>query len=248
MRCPAGSHGTAPAMTVWINEDAQGPAEHVPQQWPSPPDPGDLSRRIARRRADLRLSIAQVAARTRLSPRYLEYLERYPAMPGPRALRALAAVLRTTPAALLGAGGQLPPGHLPLAGNPVHGRLTLAECRRLIKPGGIGRVAVATASGIAVLPVNFTVVANTIVIRTGSGTLIAGHAFDDVAFEVDHVDEALGQGWSVLVRGPAHRVAHPDELRQLRERAALTPWAGGERDVYIRILPVQVSGRRVGTW
>jgi hypothetical protein len=68
-----------------------------------------------------------------------------------------------------------------------------------------------------------------------------------VAFEVDHVDEALGQGWSVLVRGPAHRVAQPGELQHVREHAAVTPWAGGEREAFIRIFPVQISGRRVGT-
>lgn len=39
-------------------------AEHEPRDpwsWPSPPDPGDLSRRIIQRRTELRLSIAQVA-------------------------------------------------------------------------------------------------------------------------------------------------------------------------------------------
>ena len=84
--------------------------QHGEWGWPSPPDPGDLSKRIARRRAELRLSTAQVAARAGMSPRYLEYLERYPARPGGLALRKLAAALQTTPAALLGAGAQAPPG------------------------------------------------------------------------------------------------------------------------------------------
>ena len=232
-------------MTVRL-EHVQRTAEHLPPQWPSPADPGDLSKRIARRRAELRLSVAQVAARAVVSTRYLEYLERYPAMPRPATLRALAAALRTTPAALLGAGGQAPPGRTPLAGSPALESLTPAECRRLIEPGGIGRIAVVTASGLMVLPVNYVMVANTIVLRTGSGTLIAAHAADDVTFQVDHIDDALGQGWSVLVRGPAHRVAQPGELRHLREHTALTPWAGGDREVYVRIVPVHVSGRRVG--
>jgi transcriptional regulator with XRE-family HTH domain len=232
-------------MTVRL-EHVQKAAEYLPARWPSPADPGDLSKRIARRRAELRLSVAQVAARAVVSTRYLEYLERYPALPRPATLRALAAALRTTPAALLGAGGQAPPGRTSLAGSPTLESLTPAECRRLIEPGGIGRIAVATASGLMVLPVNYVMVANTIVLRTGSGTLIAAHAADDVTFEVDHIDEALGQGWSVLVRGPAHRVAQLGELRHLREHAALIPWAGGEREVYVRILPVHVSGRRVG--
>ena len=52
-------------------------------RWPSPPDPGDLSKRIARRRAELGLSTIQVAVRAGLSLRFLEYLERYPARPAP---------------------------------------------------------------------------------------------------------------------------------------------------------------------
>ena len=55
--------------------------------------------------------MAQVAARAGLSLRYVEYLERYPAQPTPVALRQLAAALRTTSAALLGAGAEVPPGH-----------------------------------------------------------------------------------------------------------------------------------------
>src|SRR5271169_3651783 len=85
--------------------------QHEAWGWPSPPDPGDLSKRIAQRRAELGLSTAQVAVRARMSLRYLQYLERYPARPTSAALRQLAAALQTTPAALLGAGAEVPPGH-----------------------------------------------------------------------------------------------------------------------------------------
>jgi transcriptional regulator with XRE-family HTH domain len=213
--------------------------------WPSPPDPGDLSKRIARRRTELRLSLAQLAARTGISLRYLEYLERYPARPDGATLRKLAATLRTTPAALLGAGTQAPPGYRRLPGPPVIAKLTSAECLRLIAPGGVGRIAFGTASGPVVLPVTFAVLAGTIVIRTGQGTVIEGHADDQVAFEVDRIDEALGQGWSVLVRGPAHRVAHPAELRHIQRDTVLRPWQGEDRDVWVRIIPDTITGRRI---
>lgn len=221
--------------------------EEQPEEWawPSPPDPGDLSKRVTRRRAELQLSKAQVAARAGLSLRYVEYLERYPARPGGAVLRRLAAVLRTTPAALLGGGTQGPPGYGRLVGPPVITRLTPAECRQLIAAGGVGRIAFSTASGPVVLPVNFAVVAGTVVIRTGEGTMIEGHADDQVAFEIDHLDEALCQGWSVLVRGPAHRVAHPAELRHVQREAAIRPWAGQGRDVYLRIIPGKITGRRI---
>jgi hypothetical protein len=221
--------------------EAEAPA------WPSPPDPGDLSKRVARRRAELRLSQAQVAARAGVSRRYLEYLERYPARPSAVALRHLAAALQTTPAALLGAGMQVPPGRGRPGGAPVLDKLTPTECRQLIARGGIGRIAFSTAAGPVVFPVNFAVVADTIVIRTGEGTMLEGHADGPVALEVDYLDEALCQGWSVLVRGEAHRVTHPTELWRVRENAALWPWAGGTREVYLRIVPVKVTGRRIET-
>jgi nitroimidazol reductase NimA-like FMN-containing flavoprotein (pyridoxamine 5'-phosphate oxidase superfamily) len=214
-------------------------------RWPSPPDPGDLSKRIALRRAELHLSVAQVAARAGLSLRYLEYLERYPARPSPAVLRQLAAALRTTPAALLGGGGEAPPGYRRPTDLRAVSKLVPAECRRLIAPGGVGRIAFGTLTGPVVLPVNFAVLDDTIVIRTAEGTIIDGHADGQVALEVDHIDEALCQGWSVLVRGPAHRVTHPAELRRLQDDAAVWPWAGGEREVYVRILPSQITGRRI---
>jgi nitroimidazol reductase NimA-like FMN-containing flavoprotein (pyridoxamine 5'-phosphate oxidase superfamily)/transcriptional regulator with XRE-family HTH domain len=246
--------------------------------WPSPPDPGDLSRRLARRRAELCLTTAQVAARARLSQRYVDYLERYPARPDASVLRQLAAALRTSPAALLGGGASTPPGHEqpagarsagttaardgggrqrgtrasqarstggPAASGATFSKLTAAECRRLIAPGGIGRIAFGTPSGPVMLPVNYVVVAGAIVFRVGRGTLIEAHAYDRVAFEVDRIDDALCQGWSVLVSGQAHAVLQPAELRRLRADADLRPWPGGEHEVWVRIAPGKITGRRI---
>jgi transcriptional regulator with XRE-family HTH domain len=230
-------------MTV---NQAGGTAEagQAPWPWPLPSDPGDLSRRLTARRAELRLSLAQVAGRARVTPRYLEYLEKFPAQPGPAVLRQLAAALRTTPTALLGAGGNLPPGRDPVPTGLLE-RLGPAECRRLLAPGGIGRIAFNTASGLMVLPVNYALIAGTIVVRTGAGSLIAGHGDDPVAFEADHLDEALGQGWNVLIRGHAHRVMQPGELQHLRQDCDLRPWPAGEHDLYVRIVPDRITGRRI---
>jgi transcriptional regulator with XRE-family HTH domain len=233
-------------MTVNPAGPATGKPGREPWRWPVPPDPGDLSRRLAARRAELRLSLIQVAGRARVNPRYLEYLESFPAQPRADTLRRLAAALSTTPAALLGGGGEMPPGHDP---GPV-GRLeqlTLMECRRLLAPGGLGRIAVATASGIMVLPVNYVLVDGTIVVRTGGGSLIAAHGDDQVSFETDYLDETLHRGWSVLVRGQAHRVLQPGELRNLREACDLHPWPAGEHDLYVRIVPDRITGRRIQT-
>jgi nitroimidazol reductase NimA-like FMN-containing flavoprotein (pyridoxamine 5'-phosphate oxidase superfamily) len=229
-----------------VNQITRSGPDDTAGRWPSPPDPGDLSRRITQRRAELHLSQAQVAAHAGLSLRYLEYLERYPARPTPVALRRLAAALRTTPAALLGGGANVPPGHGPRPADlRIVSKLMPAECRRLIASGGVGRIAFTTLSGPMVVPVNFAMLADTVVLRTAEGTVIDGHADEPVALEVDHIDEALCQGWSVLVRGPAHRVTHPAELRRLQEDAAVWPWPDGEREVYVRIIPSEISGRRI---
>lgn len=233
-------------MTVYPMPDA---VRQYEKDWPVRPDPGDLSRRLATRRGQLNLSVGQVAGRARVPVRYLEYLERFPAQPAPEVLRRLAAALRTTPGALLGAGFGVPAG-VP-AGGPLAGlpgkleRLSPLDCRHLLSPGGIGRIAFGTVSGMMVLPVNFAVVADTIVLRTGAGSLIAAHADDDVAFETDHFDEVLGQGWSVLVRGRAHRVLQSGELRNVRADCDLMPWPAGEHDLYVRIVPDRITGRRV---
>ena len=218
-------------------------------RWPVPPNPGDLSRRLAARRAELRLSQSQVAQRAGVELRYLAYLESFPGQPGAATLRRLATALRTTSAALLGAGQEASPGRDP--GEACWGsaglveRMVPAECYRLLAPRGIGRIAFATASGLTVLPVNYAVTDRTIVIRTGSGSLIGGHGDGPVSFEADHFDLELGQGWSVLVRGEAHRVLQPGELRHLREGCDLRPWPAGEHDLFVRIVPNQVTGRRI---
>jgi nitroimidazol reductase NimA-like FMN-containing flavoprotein (pyridoxamine 5'-phosphate oxidase superfamily) len=212
--------------------------------WPAAPDPGDLSRRIIQRRTELRLSVTQVAKRAHMNQHYLEYLERFPAHPDGAAMRQLAAALRTTPAALLGGGAGLPDGHAVMTGHRME-RLTTYECRKLIAPGGIGRLALVTVSGPIVLPVNYAMIAECVVIKCEPGSTIADHANDSVAFEVDHIDEALGQAWSVLVRGQAHPVLQPAERHNIEAGPAPHPWPQGEHELYVRIVPERITGRRI---
>jgi hypothetical protein len=72
----------------------------------------------------------------------------------------------------------------------------------------------------------------------------------DIAFEVDHVDEAMSQGWSVLVVGPASVAIEPDAVRRLAEHAHTEPWAGGGVRCGCRIGPhasrAAASARPIG--
>jgi hypothetical protein len=79
--------------------------------------------------------------------------------------------------------------------------------------------------------------------RTAPDTLLAVHANGRVSFEADHLDQAHRAGWSVLVHGHAHTVTDEREVKRLEDRTRLEPWAGGARDVYVRITPTRISGR-----
>jgi transcriptional regulator with XRE-family HTH domain len=240
-----------PTPEEWPGTAGQAPEQGQERQAgsrprPPGPDPGDLSRRVAARRAQLRLTIEQVAARAQMSPGYVEYLERYPASISAAALRALAAALETSPSALLGAGLGAPPGHDSRVGRRPVTRLSRTECFQLIAPGGIGRIAFPAGSWIMLLPVSFAVIAGTIVFRTSAVGVIAECADDcPASFEVDRIDEAWEQGWSVLIQGTARRVTDAAQVCSLRQGAAVSPWAGGDRDAYMRVIPARISGRRV---
>ena len=123
--------------------------------------------------------------------------------------------------------------------------LSPVECFELLEPGGIGRVGFTAAVGIMVLPVNFAVAGKTIVFRTARDTLLALYADAPVSFQVDHLDEALHEGWSVLAHGRAHEVTDEGAVKRLEDTTQLEPWAGGARDVYIRITLSRISGRRI---
>ncbi|HUA40914.1 MAG TPA: pyridoxamine 5'-phosphate oxidase family protein [Streptosporangiaceae bacterium] len=126
-----------------------------------------------------------------------------------------------------------------------------AECRRLIEPGGIGRLVFAGSFDLTVLPVNYKVHDGAILFRTveaGSTDedLRTGisHAEFRVAFEVDQFDTQAREGWSVLVQGPAHHLDSAEERAQA-ETLGIEPWASGEREHFIRITPVRITGRRI---
>ena len=207
--------------------------------------PGDPGRRVSRRRADLHLSRRQLAELAGMSVPYVQYLETHPATPTQAALRRLAAALQTTPEMLLGAGTGQPPRRGGPSGHPVLQTLTAAECYDLLSPGGVGRVAFTAADGPVVLPVNFAMAGQTVIFRTAPDRLLAGYLDGPAGFEVDRLDEALSQGWSVLVSGRAVRVTREAEVRRLEQHAGVRPWAGGARDVYVRIIPRRITGRRV---
>jgi transcriptional regulator with XRE-family HTH domain len=207
---------------------------------------GDLGRRIAEQRNRAGLSREEAAERAGMAANYLEYLETS-ARPNPTQgdLTRLAAALGTTASGLGGAGLNLPPGQRRAAPHPVLETLSLAECRDYLAAGGVGRFLFIADRGPVAIPVNYRMLGDDIIFRTGSATSMPDAARQPrVSFDVDHLDDVLGEGWSVLVSGEARLVSAPTELTTV-EALGITPWAGGDRDTYIRIVAREITGRRI---
>jgi nitroimidazol reductase NimA-like FMN-containing flavoprotein (pyridoxamine 5'-phosphate oxidase superfamily) len=143
--------------------------------------------------------------------------------------------------------GEVWPACGPAARQRTLGPLSPGECLDLLESGGVGRVGFASADGIMMLPVNFAVAGKAIFFRTAPDTLLALHANGPLSFQVDRLDEKLHEGWSVLVHGHARQVAEEREIKRIESQTHLEPWAAGPRDVYVRIAPVRISGRRLGS-
>ena len=136
-----------------------------------------------------------------------------------------------------------PPGEHVSTGTPEV--LGTDECWSLLKAETVGRLAVAVDGWPVVLPVNYVVDGPGIVLRTAPGsTMSAARAEVQVGLEVDAIDELYRSGWSVLVLGVAAEITEPEQLRQAAS-LPLRPWAAGERSCWIRLRPVQVTGRRL---
>ncbi|HEY0999771.1 MAG TPA: pyridoxamine 5'-phosphate oxidase family protein [Streptosporangiaceae bacterium] len=125
-----------------------------------------------------------------------------------------------------------------------------AASLKMVSRGGIGRIAYRSRFGPAVLPVNYKWHDGAVVFRTTRHSALdedlqTGIANGDylVAFEVDEIDVPGRQGWSVLIQGPAHHVSEAE--RESAERAGVEPWPAGERELFMRIVPNRVTGRRI---
>ena len=123
--------------------------------------------------------------------------------------------------------------------------LSRDACLQLLRSRSVGRLAyVARASVPDVVPVNYVMDGEDVLIRSGPGPkLQAAERRDVVAFEVDHIDEVAHRGWSVVVHGTARRLSAA-EAAHLPVDAR--PWTVGPRSHVIRVRPQRITGRRLG--
>jgi len=119
------------------------------------------------------------------------------------------------------------------------------ECMVLLGSSTLGRVGCTSGALPIVLPVNFLLIGEAVVFRTGVGTkLEAATRNSVVAFEVDAMDPAAHTGWSVLVTGFAREVTSAFELDSLRVDR-IPRWAPAGDGRVVSISTDLVSGRRL---
>jgi uncharacterized protein len=125
--------------------------------------------------------------------------------------------------------------------------LTDEVCRVLLGSHNVGRVAFIGDDGFPlVLPVNYLIDGEDIVLQTSTGETFEHVPMHRVAFEVDQFDESAQTGWSVLAKGEARDVTDSvGEIYAMGMRRAPCVWAPGERHHWLAIRIDQLSGRQI---
>lgn len=120
------------------------------------------------------------------------------------------------------------------------------ECLRLLAEHEVGRLGFVVGNQPLVLPVNYVLDGETVIIRTDLGEKLSNVPLRRVAFEIDEIAVGLKEGWSVLVKGVGEDVSSSIDPRSEHLRALpLTPWAPGAKDHWLRIVVTEITGRRL---
>lgn len=125
--------------------------------------------------------------------------------------------------------------------------LSPEECLRLLKAGIFGRAAVTTPDGPHIVPVNYSVVDETIVVRTTPYSILGTYAQNtQMAFEIDHVDYEYHTAWSVVANGRGAAITDAHQIDTIMTKWRPQPWAAGSRNLFFGLRWATLSGRRLG--
>jgi uncharacterized protein len=121
------------------------------------------------------------------------------------------------------------------------------ECAVLMAATQFGRIAVVVSGQPVIVVLNHLMVGGNVVFRVGEDSRLAGltdgtsvHA----SYEVDSAFPVGHAGWSVIATGTLDR--EPTESVAVAAREHLATWAGGRREVVLRLRIQGLSGRRAG--
>lgn len=114
-----------------------------------------------------------------------------------------------------------------------------------LHPLRIARVAIIVGGRPEVIPVNYAIDVGHLVMRTDGGLLARrAEARAPVAIEIDDVNVAWREGWSVVIHSTLEAVTDPEECARLAA-LPLHPWAGGDRDHFVRVALTDITGREI---
>jgi nitroimidazol reductase NimA-like FMN-containing flavoprotein (pyridoxamine 5'-phosphate oxidase superfamily) len=124
--------------------------------------------------------------------------------------------------------------------------LHLGDCFTLLESVPVGRIGFVAGGEVVILPVNFLVDGQDVVFRTAAGSKLSAVEVGQYAgFEADSYDAATRTGWSVVVNGLTE-VADSEEEAARLDALGLSSWGGGTSgQVWVRIRPTSVTGRRI---
>ncbi|MBV8161454.1 MAG: pyridoxamine 5'-phosphate oxidase family protein [Acidimicrobiia bacterium] len=126
-------------------------------------------------------------------------------------------------------------------------RIPRDECVELLAAQEVGRLVVVEGDRALVFPVNYAMDGDAVVFHTADGIKLASARHHRVTFEVDETDRESRSGWSVVVQGVAQEITNfdaSDVVERLGE-LRVNPWAPGDKRHVVRIVPLQITGRRV---
>ena len=121
--------------------------------------------------------------------------------------------------------------------------LSAEESWNLLSSRSLGRLVTCVDGHPEIFPVNYVVQRRTVLFRTAefATKLFTVVMNAHVVFEAD--DHNVSEGWSVIVKGIAQVLNSSDEIEEA-ERAQLLPWTAGMKPRYVRVEPIEISGRR----
>ncbi|MCW2528108.1 MAG: Pyridoxamine 5-phosphate oxidase [Pseudonocardiales bacterium] len=125
--------------------------------------------------------------------------------------------------------------------------LSVQDCFDFLGRSSIGRLVYLDERGPIAIPVNYVLADQSVVIRVGGGAKRAAMDQTLLAFEVDHIDDDRRTGWSVILRGTGVVVPNtlvPETLHHMT--GSPLPWAFGIHNVWLKITPDTVTGKRLG--